>query len=152
MPKAPDPAPAQLVGSWRLLSVRSVFSDTKEHIEPYGPNPAGWMVLEPGGRIMFLFMKPDRQPPANDADRAVLFDEMIAYTGLVRSDGPGRFVTTVDLVWKPAASREVLRFYTLEGDRLMIRSPDHTLPQFKERLMVTKLVWQREQSTVVTHP
>jgi hypothetical protein len=47
-----------LVGSWRVISVRYLFSDTGEPVEPFGPSPEGLMVLEPGGRIMFLFTRP----------------------------------------------------------------------------------------------
>jgi hypothetical protein len=75
------------------------------------------MVLEPNGRIKFLFTRSARQSPANDADRVALFDGMAAYTGIVRLDGPGRFITTVDLSWNPAYGGEQLRLFTIvEGD------------------------------------
>jgi hypothetical protein len=90
-----------LIGSWRLLSAGVTMSDTKERIEIYGPNPAGYMVLSASGRIMFLFTNPDRPTPNSDSDRAKLFSSLIAYTGRIRVDAPGRFVTTVDLAWNP---------------------------------------------------
>ena len=39
-----------LVGSWRVISVRYLFSDTGESVEPFGPSQEGRMVLEPDGR------------------------------------------------------------------------------------------------------
>jgi len=77
-----------LVGSWRVKSVGLNWSDTGERIEPYGPSPEGFMLLEPGGRVMFLFAKSGRQQPSEGAGKAALFDAMVAYTGTVRMDGP----------------------------------------------------------------
>ena len=133
-----------LVGAWRLLSVRVTMCDTKERWEPFGPNPDGHMVLEPGGRIMFLFTYPDRMLPMSDADRVSLFNGMTAYTGRVRLDGPGRFVTTVDLAWNPAWTGEQLRFFSIDKDRLTIRTPEQTHPQHGNRLAIGELVWVRE--------
>ena len=144
MPAPANPGLAPLVGSWRLLSVGLTFTDTKERVEPLGSNPDGRMVLEPGGRIMFLFTKPNRQPPTIDAERAVLFNEMVAYTGLVRSDGPGRFIATVDIAWHPAWGGEQLRFFTIDGNRLTIGTSEQTFPQFPGRSRVSDVVFVRE--------
>jgi hypothetical protein len=72
-PAIPSPDFSALLGGWRLLSSGLTLTDTKERIEPWGPNPERRMVLDQSGRIMFPFTKPDRQPPANDAERAALF-------------------------------------------------------------------------------
>jgi len=141
----PDPGIAQLAGSWRLLSHGTTFTDTKERLEIFGQKPDGRMVLTPAGRIMFLFMKPDRQPPKSDADRAVLLNEMVAYSGIVRMDGPGRFITTIDLSGNPAWNGDQLRLFTVDGDRLTIRTPEQTFPLSNGRLMVSELVWERER-------
>lgn len=133
-----------LVGAWRLLSAGVTMCDTKERKEPFGPNPDGHMVLEPGGRIMFLLTNPDRMPPTSDADLASLFNGMMAYTGRVRLDGPGRFVTAVDLAWNPAWSGEQLRFFSIDKDRMTIRTPEQTHPRYGNRLVVGDLVWVRE--------
>ena len=70
---------------------------------------------------------------------------MAAYTGLVRADGTGRFITTVDLAWNPAWTGEQLRFYTIRGDLLEIRTPEQTHPLFPGRLAVGELAWERER-------
>jgi Lipocalin-like domain len=133
-----------LVGSWRLLSWVNTFVDTQETKEAFGSNPEGRMLLDHGGRIMFLFMKSGRTSPTNDADRVAMFNEMVAYSGLVRLDGPGRFITTIDLSWNPYPHSEQLRFYTLEGDHLTIRTPPQMIPVFPGRKLVGNLVWLRE--------
>jgi hypothetical protein len=135
-----------LVGSWRLQSLGITFSDTGERVEQFGPNPVGRMVLAETGRIMFLFGKPYRAPPASDKDRANLFSSMVAYTGTVRVDGPGRFITTIDLAMNPAVRGEQVRLFELVGDRLSIRTPKQTLAQFGNRLLIADLTWIREHS------
>jgi hypothetical protein len=69
---------------------------------------------------------------------------MMAYTGRVRLDGPGRFVTTVDLAWNPAWTGEQLRFFSIDKDRLTIRTPEQTHPRHGNRLAIGDLVWVRE--------
>ena len=144
MPATLNPDLAPLVGSWRVVSCAFTFTDTGERFEPYGPNPSGRLVLEPGGRLMGILMKPNRQPPTDDAERAILFNEMLAYTGSVRSDGPGRFITTVDFAWNPAWGREQVRFFTIDGDRLTVRTAEETVPRFPGRSRVSDLVFVRE--------
>jgi len=122
----------------------NTFSDNNERIEPLGPKPDGRMMLDAGGRIMFLFARSGRSAPADDGERAVLFNELVAYTGLVRPDGLGRLITTVDLAWNPAFGGEQRRLFTLDHDRLTIRTPEQTIPLFPDRLMVAELVWERE--------
>lgn len=103
------------------------------------------MVLEPSGRIMFLFTRSSRQPPANDTDRAALFNGLAAYTGMVRPDGPGRFITTVDVAWHPAYGGEQLRLFNISDDCLTIRTLEMTVPQFPGRPHVAEVVFKRER-------
>ena len=134
-----------LVGAWRLKSEVVTFSDTGERVEPHGSDPEGWMTLSAGGRIMFLFGAANRQPAKSDADRASLFNTMVAYTGKVRLDAPGRIVTTVDLAMNPLIRGEQIRFFSLVNDQLNIRTAEQTIPIFGERLLVIDLVWMRER-------
>ena len=134
----------RLVGSWRLVSLGVTYDDTKERIDLYGPHPAGYMVLSPNGRVMFLFTRANRTPPQSDTERATLFSSMTAYTGHVRIETEDRFVITVDLAWDPGWTGEQVRYFTLEGNRLMIRAPAQMHPQMGNRLFVGDLVWERE--------
>ena len=140
-----DPDLAPLIGSWRILRSEATFVDTGERIEHFGPKPEGLMVITSGGRIMFLIARANRQPPTDDIERATSFNDMAAYTGLVRMDGPGRFITTVDLAWNPAWTGEQLRFFTITGDLLEIRTPEQIHPLFPGRLAVGELAWERER-------
>ncbi len=145
MSESPNPDLTALAGSWRLISTVATFTETGERVETFGPNPVGRMVLDPGGRIMFLIMRADRRPPANDTERAVLFNQMISYTGTVRPDGPGRFVTTVDVSLIPAeVGIEKQRSFTIDDDRLTIRLPENQSRFARGRATTSELVWVRE--------
>ena len=144
METAGSPGLAPLVGSWRLVSNVVTFADTGESIDLMGRDPPGWMVLEPGGRVMFLFARAGRQPPAGEADRAALFDAMTAYTGRVRLQGEGCFITAVDLAWNPAWSGEQVRFFELRRDELIVRTPEQTYPRYGDRPLTSCITWVRE--------
>lgn len=148
MPSVPHADLGPLVGSWRLISVEATFTDTGERVATFGPAPNGRMVLTQAGRIMFLITKSERLPPATDAARATLFNETIAYSGQVRLDGPGQFVTKVDMSLFPEEiGTEKLRLFALDGDRLVITRPEQTSRVTKGRTAVSNLVWQREHVT-----
>jgi Lipocalin-like domain len=134
-----------LTGSWRLVSVEATFTDTGERVATFGPAPNGRMVLTPAGRIMFLITKSERQPPATDAARATMFNETIAYSGQVRLEGQGKFITTVEISLFPEEiGTEKLRLFALDGDHLVITRPEQTSRVTKGRRAVSNLVWQRE--------
>jgi hypothetical protein len=134
-----------LVGSWRLKSYGSTFSDTGERTEPFGANPVGSMVLTASGRIVFLFGKSDRPLPLNDLDRVGLFNSLMAYTGTARRVGTDRLVTTVDLALNPTFSGEQIRSFTLDGDQLTLRTPSTRTRFSGDRLVAMELVWIRER-------
>jgi len=135
----------RLVGSWRLLSVEATFTDTGEQVATFGANPQGRVVLTNAGRISFLITKSNRQTPANDTDRAAMFNQTIAYSGTVRFTNPGEFVTTVEMSLFPEEiGTEKLRRYKLEGDRLIITRPEQTSRVTKGRKAVSTLIWRRE--------
>jgi Lipocalin-like domain len=134
-----------LVGSWRLVSVEATFTDTGERVATFGSTPNGRVTVTRAGRIMFLITKSDRQPAADDAARAALFNEAIAYSGQVRLAGPGQLVTTVEISLFPEeVGTEKLRLFKIDGDRLIITRPEQTSRVTKGRLAVSNLIWRRE--------
>ncbi len=137
---------AGLVGSWRLVSVEATFTDTGERVATFGDTPGGRVVVTSAGRIMFLITKSDRSPPGDDAARAALFNQTIAYSGTVRLAAPGQFVTTVELSLFPdEVGTEKLRHFRISGDQLIITRPAQTSRVTNGRTVVSELVWVREQ-------
>ncbi|MBV8913410.1 MAG: lipocalin-like domain-containing protein [Acetobacteraceae bacterium] len=133
-----------LIGSWRLISAVSTFTDGSGHVEPWGPGPEGRMVLEPGGRIMFLFAPRGRVAPTTDDDRVTMFNELLAYTALVRFDGPGKLVFSVDLAMNPAWDTELVRYYEIRGDDLVIRTPEMRSARHQGRPSTAVITFKRE--------
>jgi hypothetical protein len=147
MVSAPLPEFGLLVGSWRLVSVEATFRDTGERVATFGAVPNGRMVLTSAGRITFLITRSDRPPAANDAERATLFNESIAYSGVVRLRSPEVLVTTVEISLFPEEiGTQKLRHFRVDGDRLIIRRPEQTSRVTGGRLAVSDLVWARESS------
>ncbi len=145
MPSVPHSDLGPLTGSWRLESVEATFTDTGQRAATFGARPNGRMVLTQAGRIMFLITQSARQQPANDAERAKLFNETIAYSGQVRLEGPGTFVTTVEISLFPEEiGTEKLRLFEIDGDRLIITRPKQTSRVTQGRQAVSKLIWLRE--------
>jgi|SRR5271167_4930385 len=134
---------ASLVGTWQLVSVQFEFADTGECVDVYGPQPSGYLILTDGGRLMGIITAADRAPPATDADRAALFESMMAYSGEYRAEGEDKFVTTVDLAWHPAWHGEQTRFFALDGDMLSITTAQLAHPRFPNRLGRGVLLFRR---------
>jgi Lipocalin-like domain len=134
-----------LVGGWRLVSVEATFTDTGERVATFGSAPSGRVVVTEGGRILFLITKSNRVSPADDAARAALFNETIAYSGTVRMAGPGEFVTMVEISLFPEeVGTEKRRIFAIDGDRLIITRPQQTSRVSQGRPVVSELVWMRE--------
>jgi hypothetical protein len=143
---AEDEAASRLVGSWRLVSfqVRFVGEDAAPR-DIFGPHPFGRIILTPGHHMMAYLSRPDRKPPANDAEAAALLRSMNAYTGRFRVEGD-RFVTTVDGAWTEVfKASEQVRYFTLDGDRLTIRTPEQPSGTMPGKRAVATLVWEREE-------
>jgi hypothetical protein len=140
-----------LVGSWRLVSVEATFTDTGERVATFGTAPNGRMVFTSASRITFLITKSERLPAEDDAARATLFNETIAYSGTVRLENPDILVTTVEISLFPEeVGTEKLRHFTVDGDRLVIRRPEQGSRVTKGRMAVSVLIWTREGPVVTT--
>lgn len=123
---ATDDSAEALHGVWRLTSFKfQVIGEDAAPREPFGPNPKGWLILMPEGRMMAVITASDRKPPTNDAESAALLKSMIAYTGRYTVEGD-RFVTKVDAAWNEVyMGHDQVRLFTVDGDTLTIK----TLPQ-----------------------
>ena len=77
--------------------------------------------------------------------RAELFKSMVAYGGKYRVEGK-EFVTTVDMSWNEAWNgTEQRRFWKIEDGKLFIESAPAPAPNFAGRMLVGRLVWERDK-------
>ena len=128
------------IGLWRLLSARREDTQTGEVQDLYGPDPIGYLLLAPGGRMMAILTSSART--GNDPE--ALFGSMMAYSGTYHVDGD-RWITDVDVAWHPDwLGTKQERFFRIEGDELDIRTAPTQHPAFPGRVAYGILRWRRE--------
>ena len=83
-------AGAQL-GTWRLLSFTSKDVETGETTAPYGLYPTGFLSYTPDCRMYEIIVREHRAPSAaaiaTEAEKSVLFDSFLSYSGSYSIDG-----------------------------------------------------------------
>jgi hypothetical protein len=134
----------QLVGTWKLAAwqVQYVGEDAKE---PFGANPKGRMIVAPDGYWSVLIAKADRKPATNNAERAALLRSMVAYTGKFTVEGD-KITSTADIAWNEVnTGRNQIRYFKMEGDKLVIRSPEQASVLTPGKRVTTTLTWERER-------
>lgn len=133
-----------LVGVWNLQSIHFEDASTGERLDMFGQNPSGHLIQTSEGRMMAIIMRSDRTPPKEDADGAMLFKTMMAYTGNYRVEGDDKFVTDVDLAWHPGwnGTRQE-RFFKIDGNTLSITTGQQTHPMFPGRIGRGVITWKK---------
>ena len=91
----------RMLGVWRLVSAQVRNEDTGEVRDLHGPDPRGFAVFSPEGRVSIVITASGRTLPTSDAEAAALFRGISAYTGRFTVEG-NRVVTEVDAAWHPA--------------------------------------------------
>jgi hypothetical protein len=122
---------SSVLGTWKLLSLDVEFQATGEKQQPYGPNPDGYLILTPEGRMMAVVAAKGRKPGLKVEEQAELLRTLLAYTGTYTLSG-NRFITKVDVSWNEVwTGTQQERFFELNGDRLTIVTawlPNPNLP------------------------
>jgi hypothetical protein len=134
----------QLVGTWKLAAwqVQYVGEDAKE---PFGANPKGRLIVAPDGYWTVIIAKADRKPATNNAERAALLRSMVAYTGKFSVEGD-KITSTVDIAWNEVnTGRTQVRYFKMEGEKLVIRSPEQASVLTPGKRVTTTLTWERER-------
>lgn len=112
-----------LLGTWRMTSWTRTSVATGVTTDAMGPNPNGYIAYHADGRMMALVVARSREKhqagTLTTADKAALFDTMLAYAATYELDGD-RVIHHVDATWNPAWGPDLVRPFTLEGDRLVI--------------------------------
>jgi Lipocalin-like domain len=93
----------RLLGTWRMLSWTRTAIATGEVRDVLGPNPIGYIAYHADGRMMAFVQSRDRPAPKalpSAAQKAKLFDSMLAYTASYRIEGD-TVIHTVDGSWNP---------------------------------------------------
>jgi len=141
-----DDAAKQLVGTWKVVSLITKF-DGGDAVEPFGPNPKGRLVLTSDGHWIVILTGGQRGPAKNLEEKAALLDSMLAYSGKYSIEG-NRMTIRVDMSWNEIYSgpnQNQTRFFSVEGDKLTIRSPEIVSAVRPGQKAVATLTVERER-------
>jgi hypothetical protein len=113
----------ELLGTWRMLSWTRMSIATGNVQDALGSNPIGYIAYHSDGRVMAFVQRRDRavaDGPLTAAQKAELFDSMLAYTASYRIEGD-TVIHTVDGSWNPLWGQEpLIRPFKLNGNSLVI--------------------------------
>ena len=138
------PSFPSIVGTWRLLSHRTVF-DNGDAISLFGTTPRGRLIVTAGGYMMAFVVDPRRQQGNTDEQCAALHRSMVAYGGAYRVEG-NKFLVAVDLSWHQMwDGTEQARTFMIENDTLHIRTAPAASVLRPGRVSHTDLVWERDR-------
>jgi hypothetical protein len=141
-----DDGGKQLAGTWKVVSLVTSF-DGGDKVEPFGPDPKGRLVLTPQGDWIILQTRTNRAPAKTVEEKAALLDSMLAYSGKYTIDG-NRMTIRVDMSWNEiysGANQNQTRFFSIEGDKLIIRTPEIVSAVRPGQKAVATLTLERER-------
>jgi len=134
--------PDKLFGTWKVLSAVAEDAQTREKTPLYGEHPRGYLIVLPNGRMMALLVSEDRKEPKTDEERAAAYRSMVAYTGKYTVEG-NRWMTRPDVAWNEQYMTDQVRYFRLEGDRLIIETAPAMSPDFGKVIRFI-VVWLKE--------
>jgi hypothetical protein len=140
--------PADIVGTWRLLSMTYRDEATGEAADLWGRDPTGLLTYTPGGRMSATIVAASRSVSTEHADQApseeqaALFRGLIAYAGTYARTDAG-VVHHVEISSDPTLTgTDQSRAVRLEGERLVVTGPPiQTVSDPRPRVLT--LVWER---------
>ena len=87
----------------------------------------GVIIFTPAHRMIAFVVEQGRTPAKNDAESLKLFQSMAAYTGKFVLE-PGKYTVNLDFTSSQIALDEPqVRRYRIEGDALIIETPEHDI-------------------------
>lgn len=147
-----DAVANQLVGAWRLVSVKTLRPNGEVIYPFYGKQPEGLLVYDRAGWMSVQIVS-DPQPavPATDsrqgflaappAEKIAAVDGFYAYYGTWTVDPSGATVThhIRQSLYPGERGEEAVRHLSIEGNRLTLVAKAHEMGEDHQRL----LVWER---------
>jgi len=136
----------QLAGTWKVVSLITKFNGG-DAVEPFGPKPNGRLVLTAEGQLIIILARANREPAKNLEEKAALLDSMLAYSGKYTIEG-NRMMIRVDTSWNEiysGANQNQTRFFSIDGDKLVIRSPAIVSAVRPGQTAVATLTLERER-------
>ena len=126
-----DPTRERLIGTWKLVATVREDLSSGARTEPFGQNPIGFISYGADGRMIVINVRSDRKKPAGPsptpAEKAALYDSMLAYAGTYAIKGD-EIVHHVDASWNETyTGLDLVRVVRFDGNRVHLStrpSPD----------------------------
>ena len=134
------------VGAWKLCSFEyQALDGTVFH--PYGHEPIGRIFYDKGGEMAALISRSDRVPLScddfimlPDSEKVALARGFIAYSGKYKVFND-KIIHYTEVSFIPNwIGTEMVRFYTLDGDNLTLKTPPVIL---RNKEFIGVIQWQR---------
>lgn len=147
----PAPKTAQLLGTWKLVSIEETIAGKTRTSTLYGAHPVGFIMYQPDGHMCAELSS--GEPPAwrdpakaTDAQKIAYYESFIAYCGTFKLDSKTSTLYHFPTVaWTPSyVGSTQPRPFRLEGDKLIITATKGLPDPKMEKLT---LVWQRAKSS-----
>lgn len=136
----------RLIGTWRLVAVKTKDVTTGKVSDVWGPDPMGYINYGPDGRMIVINTRSDRKRPAGTVptaeEAADLFKGCVAYAGTYTIDG--NVVTHhIDISWNEAwTGTHQERIATFDGNRVHLST--RPSPDIASGLMsVRTMTWEK---------
>ena len=138
----------KFIGAWKLVSTIQTFADGASLADPQvGPRALGYMIYSKQGRMCAMFLNPDRpkwkspEQPTEEELR-VSMRQMGAYCGTWEVHTKEKYIlhhVELDRIPNGMGSTRK-RFYTFQGNRLILRIDPTTLAP---PVVGTTVTWER---------
>jgi hypothetical protein len=129
-----------LVGSYKIVSQDVQINGTAT--QPLGKAPHGTLVLTPT-RLVAFYTGDNRKFGTSVAEKAALFDTLVAWSCLYRVEGD-KLIYTVDASWvENWNGTEKIRNWQLLGNRLMLTSDPEPYARDPSKTVIVRQVWEK---------
>ena len=129
-----------LVGTYKLVSVVVEIDGTPTG--GMGKAPHGYLVLTPTRAIQF-YTADNRKFGTSVAEKAALFDTLVASSGVYRVEG-NKLITTMDASWvENLNGKTVVLIWQLSGNRLTLTHDPMPWPVDPSKTMINRRVWEK---------
>lgn len=136
---------AQLLGTWKLVSIEDTVAGKVQPSKQFGPHPQGFLMYEPDGYMCATLVNGDRPSwqdtsKPTDPEKIEYYDTLVAYCGTYKLDPVKSVVTHYPTIaWMPAyVGSTQPRPFRIEADHLIITTKVLD-PAIEKRV----LVWER---------
>ncbi len=130
-----------LVGTYRLVSWWNEI-EGEPRDEVFGKSPHGYIIITPK-RFMAVLTAEGRKAGRSISEKAALWDSLISYSGSYEVEG-NKLIISVDVSWNENWNgNKQVRFWEVDGNRLILRTPSGTSARDPSKTRVGHLVWER---------